>query len=69
MKYQIIPVTAFSQNCTLIWCEQSGQAALVDPGGEAAKLKAAVQDAGVQLTKILLTHAGLGDVIRTVDIE
>ncbi|VEA72908.1 Uncharacterised protein [Serratia rubidaea] len=51
MKYQIIPVTAFSQNCTLIWCEQSGQAALVDPGGEAEKLKAAVQDAGVQLTK------------------
>ena len=62
MKYQIIPVTAFSQNCTLIWCEQSGQAALVDPGGEAGKLKAAVQDAGVQLTKILLTHGHLDHV-------
>ena len=35
MKYHLIPVTAFSQNCSLIWCENTQQAALVDPGGEA----------------------------------
>ncbi|EPH8391528.1 MBL fold metallo-hydrolase, partial [Escherichia coli] len=23
MNYRIIPVTAFSQNCSLIWCEQT----------------------------------------------
>ncbi len=33
MNYRIIPVTAFSQNCSLIWCEQTRLAALVDPGG------------------------------------
>lgn len=31
MNYRIIPVTAFSQNCSLIWCEQTRLAALVDP--------------------------------------
>ncbi len=46
MKYQIIPVTAFSQNCTLIWCEATGQAALVDPGGEATKIIAEVERQG-----------------------
>lgn len=30
MNYRIIPVTAFSQNCSLIWCEQTRLAALVD---------------------------------------
>lgn len=46
MKYQIIPVTAFSQNCTLIWCEATKQAALVDPGGDAAKIIAEVARQG-----------------------
>ncbi|ECF2500820.1 MBL fold metallo-hydrolase, partial [Salmonella enterica subsp. enterica serovar Virchow] len=23
MNYRIIPVTAFAQNCSLIWCEQT----------------------------------------------
>lgn len=39
MNYRIIPVTAFSQNCSLIWCEQTRLAALVDPGGDAEKIK------------------------------
>jgi hypothetical protein len=29
MNYRIIPVTAFAQNCSLIWCEQTRLAALV----------------------------------------
>lgn len=37
MNYRIIPVTAFSQNRSLIWCEQTRLAALVDPGGDAEK--------------------------------
>ena len=39
MNYRIIPVTAFSQNCSLIWCEQTRLAALVDPGGDEEKIK------------------------------
>src|SRR5476649_2892392 len=62
MKYHIIPVTAFSQNCTLAWCEKTGEAALVDPGGEAAKLIAAVTERPVTITQILLTHGHLDHV-------
>ncbi|MBV0933825.1 MBL fold metallo-hydrolase [Marinobacterium weihaiense] len=57
MKYRIIPVTPFQQNCTLLWCEQTRKAAVVDPGGDLARIKAAVAEEGVQLEKILLTHA------------
>lgn len=62
MKYQIIPVTAFSQNCTLLWAEESGDAALVDPGGDAETLKQAVAQAGVTVKQILLTHGHLDHV-------
>ncbi|MGL6116195.1 MBL fold metallo-hydrolase [Plesiomonas sp.] len=62
MKYHILPVTAFQQNCSLIWCHQTLEAALVDPGGDAATLIHAVTQAGVTLTKVLLTHGHLDHV-------
>ncbi|QTF08114.1 MBL fold metallo-hydrolase [Brenneria izadpanahii] len=62
MKYQIVPVTAFSQNCTLLWCEKTLEAAIVDPGGDADKIKQAVAQAGITVKKILLTHGHLDHV-------
>lgn len=56
MRAAIVPVTAFEQNCTLLWCTRTKRAALVDPGGDLDKLKLAVQRAGVTLEKILVTH-------------
>lgn len=56
MNYKIIPVTAFQQNCSLVWDEQTMQGALIDPGGDEEQLLAAAQQAGVTLTRLLLTH-------------
>ena len=56
MKAAMIPVTAFQQNCSLVWCTKTMRGALVDPGGELDKLKDAAARAGVTLEKILLTH-------------
>ncbi|MBS9431096.1 MBL fold metallo-hydrolase [Photorhabdus hainanensis] len=68
MKYQIIPVTAFMQNCTLIWNEESKEAAIVDPGGEAEKLIAEIERRGLKLTQILLTHGHFDHVGATVEV-
>lgn len=57
LQYQIIPVTPFQQNCTLFWCDETMQAAVVDPGGDIDKIIAAIDRAKITLTKILLTHA------------
>jgi len=62
MDYHIIPVTAFSQNCSVIWCTESNEAALVDPGGDAETIKREVAALGVNLTQILLTHGHLDHV-------
>lgn len=62
MKYRIIPVTPFQQNCSLVWDEQSRRGALIDPGGDGERLLQAVQQAGVTLERLLLTHGHLDHV-------
>jgi hydroxyacylglutathione hydrolase len=57
LRATIIPVTAFQQNCSLIWSADTLEAAVIDPGGDFEHILAAVADEGVRLTKILLTHA------------
>jgi glyoxylase-like metal-dependent hydrolase (beta-lactamase superfamily II) len=57
MKYEIIPVTPFEQNASLLWEEPSGKAAVVDPGGDLALILARVEQLGLELEKILITHA------------
>ncbi|MCG8428432.1 MAG: MBL fold metallo-hydrolase [Chromatiales bacterium] len=57
MKFTIIPVTAFEQNCTLLWCEKTKKAAVVDPGGDLDRILSVVEEEGLTLEKILVTHA------------
>jgi len=56
MEFEILPVTAFSQNCSLITCPKTRRAAFVDPGGDIDHLEAVATEAGVVVEKILLTH-------------
>ncbi|MEN4911264.1 MBL fold metallo-hydrolase [Erwinia amylovora] len=62
MNYHIIPVTAFAQNCSVIWCPETGEAALVDPGGDAQKIKHEIAALGLTVKQILLTHGHLDHV-------
>ena len=56
MKVAVIPVTPFQQNCSLLMCEETNKAAVVDPGGDIELILDAVKSQGVELEKILLTH-------------
>jgi len=56
MRYAIIPVTPFAQNCTLFWCEKTMEGAVVDPGGDIDRVLALVEREGVKLVKVLVTH-------------
>ncbi|MBR6000261.1 MAG: MBL fold metallo-hydrolase [Oxalobacter sp.] len=59
MRYRIIPVTPFQQNCTLMWDENTNKAAVVDPGGDVNRICKAIEEQGVTLEKVLVTHGHL----------
>ncbi len=62
LNYTLIPVTAFSQNCSVVWCEEQGNTAIIDPGGDAGVIKKALSDLHRTPEKILLTHGHLDHV-------
>ena len=62
LKCKIIPVTHYQQNSSLIWCSDTLEAALVYPGGDVELIEQTVQQEGVTITKILLTHGHLDHV-------
>jgi glyoxylase-like metal-dependent hydrolase (beta-lactamase superfamily II) len=68
MRYRIIPVTDYQQNCSLLWCDTTKQAALIDPGGEPQRLLRAVEEAGVSVQMVLLTHGHLDHVSAASEI-
>lgn len=68
LKFKIVPVTPFQQNCTILWCDETGQAAVVDPGGDVAHILAAIRSAGVDPVKILLTHGHMDHVGGTAEL-
>jgi glyoxylase-like metal-dependent hydrolase (beta-lactamase superfamily II) len=57
LRYRTVPVTAFQQNCSIVWCDRTMRAAIIDPGGDLPKLLAEVARLGVKLEAIWLTHA------------
>lgn len=56
LRAAIVPVTPLQQNSTLIWCTQTMRGAFTDPGGDLDRLKAAAQQHGVTIEKLLITH-------------
>ncbi|HCW91763.1 MAG TPA: hypothetical protein DHU56_17195, partial [Marinobacter sp.] len=68
LKYRIIPVTPFQQNCSLIWCDETMKGAIVDPGGDLEKIRRAIEEEGVTVEKILLTHAHIDHAGGTAEL-
>ncbi|MEC5398642.1 MBL fold metallo-hydrolase [Uliginosibacterium sp. H1] len=62
LQYRIVPVTPFQQNCSLLWCDETLEAAVVDPGGDLGRIEAALAHSGARLTQVLLTHGHLDHV-------
>lgn len=56
LKFLIVPVTPFQQNCSVAVCTATNRAAIVDPGGDLDRVKAAIEETGATPEKIILTH-------------
>jgi hydroxyacylglutathione hydrolase len=69
VKLGIIPVTPFQQNCSLLVCERTNRAAIVDPGGDLDEILGTLAQSGAELEKILLTHGHLDHCGGTAELR
>ena len=56
LQYRTVVVTPFQQNCSILWCDATREAAVIDPGGDLPRIEAAISELGLQLKQIWLTH-------------
>ena len=74
LTYLTVPVTPFQQNCSLVWDQDSKQAAVIDPGGDLDHLLAQVDELSLKLEQIWLTHAhidhagGTGELAQRLNV-
>ena len=68
MKYAIVPVTPFQQNATVLWCEETRHAAVVDPGGDLPLILRVIETEGLVLEKILVTHGHIDHAGAVADL-
>jgi glyoxylase-like metal-dependent hydrolase (beta-lactamase superfamily II) len=66
-----VPVTPFSQNCTLLWDDATKEAVVIDPGGDVPNIMSAIKAQDLDVCAIWLTHGHLdhaGGVMELRDI-
>ncbi|RBP49218.1 MBL fold metallo-hydrolase [Arenicella xantha] len=68
LKFEIIPVTPFAQNCSVVWCSDTRLAAVIDPGGEIERIRGVLGKLELELDKILITHAHLDHAGGTAEL-
>jgi glyoxylase-like metal-dependent hydrolase (beta-lactamase superfamily II) len=56
LNVAVVPVTPFQQNCSIVWCTLTKEAAIVDPGGDVERIQGALKELGVKPVAIWLTH-------------
>lgn len=68
MRFCIIPVTSYQQNCSLLICERTHKAAIVDPGGDIELILKTVDKENVSPESILITHGHLDHIGATAEL-
>lgn len=68
LKYRVVPVTPLMQNCSVLWCDQTMEAAVVDPGGDIDRIEAVLKGNGLRLSKVLLTHGHIDHAAATAQV-
>ena len=56
LKVTVVPVTPIQQNCSIVACTATNRAVIVDPGGDVANIRKAIDEMRVTPERIWLTH-------------
>ena len=70
MIFEVLVVGPLAVNCFIIGCEKSKEGVVVDPGGDADRIIAAVSRLGLRISRVINTHGhfdhvgGNGEVLK-----
>jgi hydroxyacylglutathione hydrolase len=56
MEFDVLPVTRYKMNCSILWCEQTGRAAVIDPGGDLSEIINFLELMELEPEVALVTH-------------
>lgn len=68
MIVETIPVGVFQCNCTILGCEATRQALVVDPGDDPERIIGVVRAHRLQVTAVVHTHAHLDHIMGTFGV-
>lgn len=69
MKIIQLEVGSLGTNCYIAYCENTKKAVIIDPGGDAAKILAAVSREGLLVEAIINTHGHADHVLANVKLQ
>ncbi|MDV2964350.1 MBL fold metallo-hydrolase [Nitratireductor aquimarinus] len=69
LRAGVIPVTPFQQNCTILFDEETKAGVVVDPGGEVDRIRAAIEENGIAIEAIWLTHGHIDHAGGAMDLK
>lgn len=69
LRFETFPVGALGCNCSLVWNPETMQGVVIDPGGEAPKIRARVEALGITVKALLHTHAHFDHVGATRELQ
>ncbi len=69
MKIIQLEVGSLGTNCYIAYCENTKKAVIIDPGGDAAKILAAVSREGLLVEAIINTHGHADHVLANVKVQ
>ena len=56
MEFEVLPVTRHAMNCSILWCEDTMRAAVIDPGGDLSEIFNVLDLMDLEAEVALVTH-------------
>ncbi len=69
LSARIVPVTPFQQNCCILFDAEEKRGVVVDPGGDVDAIRSAIDDLGVTIEAIWLTHGHIDHAGGAMDLK
>jgi len=68
MRLRTLAVGALRCNCCIVGCDETGEAAIADPGDDAGEILDAVRELGVTVKLLLHTHGHFDHIMATDEV-